>query len=104
MSIDYDRNQEEFPNINVDKLQKYQSVKIYYKCEVCGYSYLQSVAKHSIGQRCPVCAGKTVLKGFNDLEQKFPDIASEWDFEKNELKPDEVAAQSNKMVYWKCKF
>ena len=103
MSIDYDRNQKEFPNINVDKLQKYQSVKIYYKCEVCGYSYLQSVAKHSIGQRCPVCAGKTVLKGFNDLEQKFPDIASEWDFEKNELKPDEIAVQSNKMAYWKCK-
>ena len=39
----------------------------------------------------------------NDLETKFPDIAKEWDYEKNApLTPKQILAGSNKKVWWLC--
>ena len=32
---------------------------------------------------CPYCSGHRLLKGFNDLQTKRPDIAIDWDYEKN---------------------
>ena len=44
-----------------------------------------------------------MLKGYNDLATLFPEIALDWDFEKNtSLKPDEVTKGSSKKVWWKC--
>jgi len=47
-----------------------------------GHKWNARVEKRSIGRGCPVCAGKKVLPGFNDLETKNPELASEafgWD-------------------------
>ena len=52
---------------------------------------------------CPYCAGKKVLEGFNDLKTLRPEIAEEWDYEKNELQPTEVTVGSAKLIWWKCK-
>lgn len=41
--------------------------------------------------------------GVNDLETKFPDIAKEWDYEKNILSPKDFCYSSNKKVWWTCK-
>ena len=39
----------------------------------------------------------------NSLQKKYPNIASDWDYEKNNgLKPVDVVCGSNKKVYWKC--
>ena len=39
----------------------------------------------------------------NSLESKFPEIAKEWDIEKNgKLKPSQVSYGSKKKVHWKC--
>ena len=52
---------------------------------------------------CPYCVGKRVLPGFNDLQTLRPDIAAEWDAEKNApLRPSEVTPGCNKTVYWRC--
>lgn len=32
----------------------------------------------------------------------LPDIAKEWDYEKNEILPDQVMCKSHKRVWWKC--
>lgn len=54
-------------------------------------------------QGCPYCSGKRILLGFNDLESKYPEFASQWDFEKNgDLKPTDVLAGSSKKFWWKC--
>ena len=73
--------------------------KMEWKCKK-GHIYSSSVATRT-GMRteCPFCAGKKVLKGFNDLQTKFPDIAAEaygWD-------PSTVVAGTEKKMYWKCK-
>lgn len=52
---------------------------------------------------CPVCAGKKVLTGFNDLQTSSPAIAMEWHPTKNgNLKPANVANGRNKPVWWQC--
>lgn len=49
-------------------------------------------------QNCPYCAGKQVLKGFNDLETTHPEIAAE----AHRWNPATVTAGSNKHKSWKC--
>ena len=51
---------------------------------------------------CPICAGKTVLPGFNDLLALNPVLAIEWDYAKNTLKSSEVTLHSGKHVWWLC--
>ena len=50
------------------------------------------------GVGCPVCAGKKVLIGFNDLASKFPSIAAE----ANGWNPEEYTQNSGKKVSWQC--
>ena len=41
--------------------------------------------------------------GFNDLETVAPELAAQWDSEKNkELTPRQVTAFSNKKAWWRC--
>ena len=68
--------------------------KVWWKCNK-GHEWMAVVAsrtgKTKIG--CPYCAGRLVSAGVNDLASLFPDVAAEWDAEKNEgLLPSEVTA------------
>ena len=51
-------------------------------------------------QGCPVCAGKKVQVGFNDLSTTYPEIASE----AFEFDPTTLTAGSNVTVKWKCSY
>ena len=35
------------------------------------------------GNGCPICAGRQLLAGENDLATRFPELAQEWDRQKN---------------------
>lgn len=67
-----------------------------------GHHYKASPNHRTRGRSCPYCAGKKVLSGFNDLMSQYPKIASEWDYDKNDISPDAITAHSNKVVWWKC--
>lgn len=41
-------------------------------------------------------------KAQNSLLVKFPEIAAEWDYEKNGITPDVVTPYSRKKVHWIC--
>jgi hypothetical protein len=74
--------------------------KYWWLCEL-GHSWQASAnARRKSG--CPVCAGKVVLSGFNDLLSLNPVLAEQWDYEKNEIKPTEVALHSSKYAWWRC--
>ena len=64
-----------------------------------GHKYNASVgSRTNLETGCPVCDNKRVLKGFNDLASKYPDIASQavdWD-------PSEYAASAHKKMKWEC--
>ncbi len=69
-----------------------------------GHEWKATVASRTAGAGCPVCAGKLIIAGENDLESRFPKIAAEWDNDKNgSLTPDMVAPYSNKRVWWQCR-
>lgn len=68
----------------------------------CGHEWQASIKARNKGTRCPVCASSTVQTGENDLASRFPELLSEWDYEKNALQPSEVTAGSNRNAWWKC--
>lgn len=52
---------------------------------------------------CPYCTGRQALAGFNDLATLYPQIAAQWDAEKNDaLTPDQVTPGTNRKVWWRC--
>ena len=79
------------------------SHKVWWICNN-NHSYsCQIYSRTANGVSCPICAGKTLIKGFNDLETKYPEIAKGWDYEKNySLTPRDVFPTSSKKVWWKC--
>lgn len=66
-----------------------------------GHRWRARVADRTAGTGCRVCAGKEVLKGFNDLESNFPLIAKEWS-SSNAMSPSQVTKTSGKMCAWVC--
>lgn len=68
-----------------------------------GHSWKAQVANRRYGTGCPYCAGKLAIIGESDLATLRPDIAIEWDDEKNGARrSDQVTAQSHWIVWWKC--
>jgi deoxycytidylate deaminase len=70
-----------------------------------GHSWSAIVRNRTIHKSgCPVCAGKIVVAGFNDLCTTEPKIASEWHYAKNgDLTPDMIIRHSREVVWWQCK-
>lgn len=67
-----------------------------------GHSYEAAVYSRVAGTGCPYCAGKKVLAGFNDLATTDPELLKNWDYEKNDIKPEEINRGSHKKVWWRC--
>lgn len=77
--------------------------KVFWTCEH-GHTWEMSFLSRIKGTGCPICSGRKVLKGYNDLLSKNPTIAEEWDYEKNIETPDNITYGSSKVVWWKCKY
>ncbi len=76
--------------------------KMWWKCSK-EHEWQAKIGDRNKGQGCPYCAGVKVLKGYNDLQTLNPDLAAEWNYEKNgNLTPMDVTPGSDKKVWWKC--
>ena len=76
--------------------------KVWWKCSR-DHEWIADVNSRKKGNGCPVCAGKRVLIGYNDLATTHPQIAEEWHPTKNgDLTAFDVTAGSKKTVWWKC--
>ena len=68
-----------------------------------GHEWRTQVKSRINGSGCPVCAGKKIVPGENDLASQYPDIARQWHSEKNDsLTPEHIAPARNKKVWWIC--
>ncbi|MBR2672166.1 MAG: zinc-ribbon domain-containing protein [Oscillospiraceae bacterium] len=95
---DYDKN-----DISPTEVTQFSTRKVFWLCKY-HHSYEMTIAnKTSQNQGCPYCAGKKVLKGFNDLLSQQPDLCEEWDYDRNTIKPDEVTRASQRKVWWNCR-
>lgn len=72
----------------------------------CGHSFLNSISEkirsaEKGADGCPYCAGKQILKGFNDLDSQYPLIAKEWS-PNNKKRADEVSFKAIETSLWIC--
>ena len=73
------------------------------RCRTCGYSWDAFPATLLRSCSCPCCTNRFAVEGVNDLSTTHPEIAAEWDYERNgELEPTNVVAGSSKRVWWRC--
>ena len=70
----------------------------------CGHEWMQVIKNRTLSNAgCPICSGREVLAGFNDLATKNPEVVSLWHPTKNgDLTPTQVASRSSKKVWWQC--
>lgn len=79
--------------------------KVWWQCKKHPEHVWQSVvkARHLQKRGCLYCVNQKVMAGYNDLGTIHPDIAAEWNYEKNEgLTPQMVTPSSRKRVWWRC--
>lgn len=78
----------------------------WFKCRE-GHSFKSStntiVGRKTDSGGCPICSGKELLTGFNDLKTRSKDVAKMWHPTKNgSLSPKDVTKSSTKKVWWLC--
>lgn len=78
-----------------------QSNRLAWWVDEFGHEWRATVSARANGSGCPYCANRKLLSGFNDLQTRFPEIAKEWDKEKNEIGPDKVLP-NNVKAWWRC--
>ena len=84
------------------QVSPFSQKRVWWRCDR-GHEWQASVAALSGGSGCPICSGRKVVPGLNDLQTLFPDIAGEWHPTKNgSLTPDAVRPHSNRQVWWQC--
>ncbi|MBQ9355282.1 MAG: hypothetical protein IJT84_06350 [Clostridia bacterium] len=95
---DYEKNKNLLPQNFTDGSNK----SVWWKCSKCGYSWKSKILNRKT-RGCPLCANKIVVSGINDLATTHPQLAKEWDYEKNgDLLPTTVTYGNGKKVWWIC--
>lgn len=95
---DYEKN----GNLKPTDVTLMSARKVWWKCKK-GHSYEAVINNRSRGRGCPYCAGKKILEGYNDLSITHPELAKEWDYNKNTTSPTDFSKGSHKKVWWLCK-
>jgi len=87
-----------------EKVSFSSNESVWWKCSRCEYEWEARISNRSFLKRgCPLCANKVVVKGVNDLCTTHPELALEWDHDKNgKLSPKEVTYGSGQKVWWIC--
>lgn len=76
--------------------------KVWWLCNK-GHSYSSTPANRANGNSCPYCVNKKLLQGFNDLQTLHPEIAAEWNYQRNgEITPQWVLNGATIKVWWVC--
>ena len=95
-------NYEKNAGLRPEMFSAHANDKIWWRCRY-GHEWKAAIYERSSGCGCPYCAGRKAWPGFNDLMTVRPELAAEWNFDKNGgLKPTMLTKGSNKKVWWKC--
>lgn len=88
--------------ITADQVSLHDHHKYWWKCKE-GHEWVISPHNRSYGSGCPFCSGRFAIKGENDLETLYPEIAEEWHPTKNRnLKPSDIKSKTSMKVWWLC--
>lgn len=78
--------------------------KVWWICEK-GHSFERAICNAVIANsfECSICTNKQLAVGINDLASQFPELAAEFDCERNKITPDQVIQNSMTEYWWHCK-
>ena len=85
-----------------DAVNEKSTKNVWWSCSVCGNEYKAVIKSRVRGLKCPVCAERAVLAGYNDLATTDPELALEWDYEKNGMPPSKISRHTLRSVWWKA--
>jgi len=76
--------------------------RVWWRCSVqdCGHRWQATVRNRTRGNGCPKCSRRPAPG--RSLADRYPDIAAEWDRERNEMAPEDVTYGSARKVWWRC--
>ena len=103
---DYENN-----NITPKDISFGSAYKANWKCSICSYSWSAAVySRAKGGSGCPECAKvkrgkartKSTIKNNGSIVETHPALLKEWNYEKNDISPDQITYGSHKKVWWKC--
>lgn len=94
------------PTMNVpltpDNVTLNSNKKVWWVCRK-GHSYEMVINNKTSGLGCPYCSGRYAIKGETDLRSLYPELAHQWNYEKNgDLLPQNVKPNTNLKVWWRC--
>lgn len=96
---DYQKN----GNLTPEMVTPSSGKVVWWKCNQ-GHEWQRRIASRNSGSGCPYCADYYIWPGYNDLVTTRPDLALEWDYEKNgDLLPTQISRGYGHKVWWKCK-
>lgn len=65
-------------------------------------AYINNRTRNNKPQGCIFCSGAKAFPGETDFVTTNPEIACDWDYEKNTIDPATIKAGCDSEVYWKC--
>lgn len=87
--------------VSPDKVAVTSKKKIWWKCDH-GHSYAQMpLNKTRQNDGCPYCSGRYASNG-NNLAEAHPELAKEFNVERNGFTAHDITPGSKKKVWWKC--
>lgn len=97
---DYDKNE-----LGPENYLPHSNKYVWWICPVnpCGcHKWYARINSRTNGNNCPYCRNLKVCY-HSSLQTLYPDIASEWDYSRNQIAPSQVAPCSGKYYWWICK-
>ena len=88
-------------SIKPDEVMNFTKKKVWWICSK-GHEWQADIGSRSSGSGCPICSGRQVLSGYNDLTITNPELLIFWDYEKNIIHPNEIGKGSHVDIWWKC--
>ncbi len=96
---DFELNTETSPQ----ELTHHSGKKVWWKCSKNHSWEATPDARTGRKTGCPVCQNLKLLVGYNDLATKFPQLALEFDIQKNGgVTPQEIISGAAKKAWWLC--
>lgn len=92
-------------SLTPDKINDKSTKNVWWRCHTCGYEWRAVVKARVKGLKCPVCADRAVLTGYNDLATTDPSLMDEWSYDLNtDIEPTKITRNSMRAVWWRCKY
>lgn len=96
-------NENKNQKLKPENFRAASNFSVWWKCPNCYGEWEEGINLFARYKNCPYCSNRKLLRGYNDLKTKYPALAKEWNYAKNEnLLPENILFSSAKLVWWIC--